>query len=139
MINRDRFELARSMDCIVKSMNNECAYYENWIYIMPDEATEDDYEWVADDENKESFKELADLFGKLCRVYMKDGLVAEGVGLCGEAKWTLSRGALKKVIWRMLNWASEVSPQTLEDLIKSMRLDEDELKELNVDDFRKEV
>ena len=52
-------------------MNNENAYF-SWIYEMPDGATEEDFEWFAEDE--ERYMELYLYFVKLLKRYAKDGL-----------------------------------------------------------------
>ena len=52
-------------------MNNENAYMA-WIWEMPDEPQEDDFEWFAEDE--ERYAELYDYFMKLFKHYAKDGL-----------------------------------------------------------------
>lgn len=38
-----KFELVKSMNTIVKELNNEEAYYGKWIYIVPDEADDEDF------------------------------------------------------------------------------------------------
>ena len=52
-------------------MNNENCYFK-WIYEMPDEPQEDDFEWFAEDE--ERYMELYLYFVKLLKRYAKDGL-----------------------------------------------------------------
>lgn len=52
-------------------MNNEDAYMA-WIWEMPDEPQEDDFEWFAEDE--ERYMELYNYFMKLLKRYAKDGL-----------------------------------------------------------------
>jgi hypothetical protein len=52
-------------------MNNENAYF-SWIYEMPDEPQEEDFEWFAEDED--NYIELYNYFVKLLKTYAKDGL-----------------------------------------------------------------
>lgn len=52
-------------------MNNENAYFA-WIYIMPDEPMEDDFEWFAEDE--ERYIELYTSFMRIFNRYIGDGL-----------------------------------------------------------------
>lgn len=67
----DRFETVRAMNCLIKDMNNEDAYME-WIYTVPDEATEEDLMDIAQDE--ELFGETVRLFLRLYEEYIADGL-----------------------------------------------------------------
>lgn len=52
-------------------MNNENAYMA-WIWEMPDEPMDDDFEWFAED--VERYMELHNYFFKLLKRYAKDGL-----------------------------------------------------------------
>lgn len=71
----DRFANVRAMNDIIRSMNNEDAYME-WIYTVPDEATEEDLMDIADDE--QFFGEVVRLFLKLYEEYIEDGLFIGG-------------------------------------------------------------
>lgn len=73
---QERFEALRSMNTIIKSMNDESAY-TSWIYIIPDEADDDELREIAE-EDEESFKDACNLFAKLVKKYMKYGLYIEG-------------------------------------------------------------
>jgi len=53
------------------SMNNENAYL-SWIYEMPDEPCEEDFEWFAEDEDR--YIELYLYFIRLLISYAKGGL-----------------------------------------------------------------
>ena len=67
-----RLELLHNMHNIVLHLNNENAYYNNWIvYGMPDEPTEDDFEYIAD--NLDEFKDITTAFYKVVASYGKDG------------------------------------------------------------------
>lgn len=73
---QERFEALKSMNTIVKSMNDESAYTA-WIYIIPDEADDDELREIAE-EDEESFKEACNLFAKLVKKYMRYGLYIDG-------------------------------------------------------------
>ena len=51
-----KFELVKSMNTIVKELNNEEAYYGSWIYIVPDEADDEDFRDIAEDCKCRSFR-----------------------------------------------------------------------------------
>ena len=57
-----KISLLEQMNEVMKSMNNENAYY-TWIYTVPDEATREDFEDIAMDD--EFFNECRALFDKL--------------------------------------------------------------------------
>ena len=44
-----RISLLEQMNEVMKSMNNEDAYL-SWIYTVPDEATRQDFEYIAQDD-----------------------------------------------------------------------------------------
>lgn len=69
MANR-KLELVKAMHSIVQAMNNEDAYF-NWIYLMPDEPTEEDFMGFAT--NEDDFNDLTRSFFRLCKIYGKDG------------------------------------------------------------------
>lgn len=72
----ERYNLVKSMDTIVKSLNDEGAYYNHWIYIVPDEADDDDFLDIAEDE--ETFVEAVRCFKGIVREYMKSGFYVAG-------------------------------------------------------------
>ena len=72
----EKFETLRSMNTIVKNMNDESAY-DAWIYIIPDGADDDELMEIAE-EDEDSFKDACNLFAKLVRKYMKYGLYIDG-------------------------------------------------------------
>lgn len=47
-----KFELVKSMNTIVKELNNEEAYYGSCIYIVPDEADDEDFRIENEPTNK---------------------------------------------------------------------------------------
>ena len=66
-----RLDLIRGMNALIISMNNEEAY-ARWIYLVPDEATDEDLQEIAEDD--ELFDDAITLFCKLFNCYIKDGL-----------------------------------------------------------------
>lgn len=72
----EKFETLRSMNTIIKNMNDESAY-DAWIYIIPDGADDDELMEIAE-EDEDSFKDACNLFAKLVRKYMKYGLYIDG-------------------------------------------------------------
>ena len=72
----ERFETLRSMNTIIKNMNDESAY-NAWIYIISDGADDDELMEIAE-EDEDSFKDACNLFAKLVRKYMKYGLYIDG-------------------------------------------------------------
>lgn len=73
---QERFETLKSMNTIIKSMNDEGAYIA-WIYIIPDGADDDELMEIAK-EDEESFEDACKLFAKLVNKYMKYGLYVDG-------------------------------------------------------------
>lgn len=59
------------MHSVMMSMNNEDAYY-SWIYVVPDEPSEEDFNYIASDEDE--YKDCEDTFYSLFKKYAKDGL-----------------------------------------------------------------
>lgn len=64
--------MVKSMDTIVKELNNEEAYYGKWIYIVPDGADDEDFYDIAVDE--ELFVDTVKCFKGIMRNYLKDGI-----------------------------------------------------------------
>ena len=56
----DRVALLKKMDRWLRDNINDEEIFMNWLYLMPDEATEDDYESIA--ENDEDFNECTRIF-----------------------------------------------------------------------------
>lgn len=65
-IIKERFEILKSMNSIVLSINDESAYM-SWIYLIPDQADDEDLMYCAEDE--EIFAEACTLFRSLIRSY----------------------------------------------------------------------
>ena len=68
MVIESRIELLKKLNEIMMCMNDEDCYF-TWILIVPDEATDDDFQSIALDE--ESFNEVLDLFEKLFHRYRR--------------------------------------------------------------------
>ena len=67
----DRTDFVRSVDNIITHLNDEDAYMK-WIQIVPDGATQEDFEAIADDEDL--FDSTVYLFKDLMDRYMKNGI-----------------------------------------------------------------
>lgn len=67
---REKIELLTSMHNIVKSLNNENAYM-TWIYLIPNQPTDDDFVDIAED--KELFELAIKLFREIIQKYLTDG------------------------------------------------------------------
>jgi hypothetical protein len=63
-----RVNQLKAMHKLMCLANNESIYYNNWIYLMPDEPSEDDFVSIAIDDDQ--YNECFDLFVKLIA---KDG------------------------------------------------------------------
>lgn len=59
--------LLASMDNYICNILGDESAWMSWIQIVPDECTEDDLEFIADDE--ELWKDTCKLFGKLVEKY----------------------------------------------------------------------
>lgn len=79
----ERAEHMKAMHSIIQTMNNEDAYME-WIYLVPDGATEEDFIDIADDDDM--FDEACRLFCTLIRRYGKDGFYFGSSKAFGEKK-----------------------------------------------------
>lgn len=71
---RDRAKIVKCMNYLVVSMNNENAYYEHWIYLVPDCADDEDFDEIARD--NELYAEVCNLFRELMGLYGADGFYA---------------------------------------------------------------
>ena len=65
-----RVNMLGGMNEYVKCFNDETAYYDYWILLVPDECAEEDLMDIA--ESEESFNEVCVLFGKLIKAYGND-------------------------------------------------------------------
>lgn len=72
----EKFEALRSMNNIIKNMNDESAY-NAWIYIIPDGADDDELMEIAE-EDEETFEDACKLFARLIVKYMKYGMYIDG-------------------------------------------------------------
>jgi len=72
---KDRTKIITAMHTIITSMNDERAYM-SWIYYVPDEATNDDFEEIAQD--NELYDEVCAKFTRLVKGYGKSGYYASG-------------------------------------------------------------
>lgn len=70
------YELIKSMNTIVKSLNDETGYYDYWIEIVPDEANDDDLMDIAYDE--ELLEDTIKCFKKIMEKYLTDGIFING-------------------------------------------------------------
>lgn len=63
------------MNNIVKALNHEGAYFDHWIYIIPDEADDDELEDIADNMD-DIFQDAVECFGRIMRkkAYVEGGL-----------------------------------------------------------------
>lgn len=66
-----RFEIVKAMHSIICAMNNEEAYFR-WIYIVPDEADEEDLRDIA--ASDELFADAVSAFKRIFTAYKDDGL-----------------------------------------------------------------
>lgn len=65
---KSRVKLLKLMHEIMMNMNHEEAYM-TWIYIVPDEPSDDDFEYIAEDDD--DFNEVVELFQRLFDRYKK--------------------------------------------------------------------
>lgn len=65
-----RMNLVGGMNEYIKCLNDETAYYDYWIEVVPDECTEEDLESIA--ESDELFNDVCKLFGFIIRHYGED-------------------------------------------------------------------
>lgn len=69
---QERFEALKSMNTIIKNMNDESAY-SAWIWIIPDGADDDELQEIAE-EDEESFKDAVHAFMEIMNKRLKYGL-----------------------------------------------------------------
>lgn len=74
----EKYELLKAMHTIVRSLNHEGAYYDRWILIVPDEATDEDLRDIAEDDDDEIFRDSVKCFEGIMRDYIKDGIYVAG-------------------------------------------------------------
>lgn len=71
----ERYQIAKAMHEIIRCMNNEDAYME-WIDIVPDEPTDEDFREIA--QNDMLFAETCKAFKSIFAEYAEDGLFIDG-------------------------------------------------------------
>lgn len=67
-----KYEILKAMHTIVLNLNNNEAYYDNWIHIVPDGATDIDLSYIA--ENEDLFTVAASIFKNIMNEYLEDGI-----------------------------------------------------------------
>ena len=72
MSTKRRFDIIKGMNEIIKSLNDETAYYQVWIFTVPDEADDEDLMDIA--ENEDLFKDAVDDFFFCMKNFAKHGL-----------------------------------------------------------------
>lgn len=63
-----RMSMLEAMDTLMYQLNDE-NLFERWIQVMPDQATEDDYDFIADDE--EMFESIVKQFEYIMKEAIK--------------------------------------------------------------------
>ena len=75
VMNTEKIALLKAMHTIMLCMNDENAYVR-WTYMMPDEATEDDFRFIAQDD--EEFEDVVKAFGLIMKDHLHSGLWVDG-------------------------------------------------------------
>lgn len=71
-IKKEREKVVRSMHTLILELNNEDAY-EEWISVaVPDCPCDEDYEFIAEDED--CFVTTVNAFKRIWKTYISDGL-----------------------------------------------------------------
>lgn len=65
-------ELLKTMHKIIMSVDDERAY-QKWAYVVPDGATDEDFEHIA--ENEELYNSTAVLFTTIIKAYGESGYI----------------------------------------------------------------
>lgn len=71
-----KYLLLKSMDQIVRALNNELGYNTKWVYYVPEDATDEDFEMWA--QNDESFNKISKAFIEIIKDYPYDGFFIDG-------------------------------------------------------------
>ena len=74
---KQRYEAVKSMHELVLALNNESAYFDHWIYLVPDCPEEADFWDIAAD--TKMFKDVCRCFYRIVRDYGEDGFYVGGV------------------------------------------------------------
>lgn len=67
-----KYEILKAMHTIVLNLNNNEAYYDNWIHLVPDGATDNDLWIIAT--NEDLFSLAVTLFKNIMTEYLEDGI-----------------------------------------------------------------
>ena len=71
----EKYELMKAMHTIVQSLNDERAYFDRWILLVPDGATDEDLRDIAEDE--ELFTESVKCFKEIMGDYLDGGIYVD--------------------------------------------------------------
>lgn len=71
-----RIELLRAMNTVALTCNNEDCIDNFWLYAMPDHADDDDFDFIADDDEK--FNHVCEAFSKMIEMLHREGMYVEG-------------------------------------------------------------
>lgn len=71
----DKFEVLKAMNTIVMAINDETAYYRDWIWLIPDEADDDELRQCAEDD--EIFSDAVKQFIYIMKIYGVNGLYVD--------------------------------------------------------------
>ena len=74
---RERYEAVRAMHELVVGLNDEGAYFDHWIYLVPDCPMDSDFWHIASDLGL--FKDVCRCFYRVIRDYGEDGFYIGGV------------------------------------------------------------
>lgn len=75
-----KYLLLKSMNQIVSTLNIELSYIFKWTYYVPADATDEDFETWA--QNDESFNKISKAFIEIMKDYHYDGFFIDGE-VCG--------------------------------------------------------
>ena len=69
---QERYETLKAMNLLAKEVNDEGFYYDHWIYIVPDEADDDELREIAYDD-EDIFSDAVRCFINHFSKYAKEG------------------------------------------------------------------
>lgn len=72
---KERVAYLKAMNLLITGINDENAYMR-WIYLVPDGADDDDFEFIAED--NEMYADCCKLFRELIKAYGNSGFVTTG-------------------------------------------------------------
>lgn len=73
----EKFEILKAMNTLIRALNNEEAYYGDWVYTIPDEVDDAELQEIAF-EDEETFEEAVYSFKRCMMYYLSDGLYIGG-------------------------------------------------------------